>query len=532
METITNTHAVVIGAGIGGLLAARVASEAFDRVTVVDRDALPDTPTVRRCVPHARHAHALTARGRATIEELFPGFTDDLLGFGAPTGDLQSDFRLVFGGNRWATVTSGVHPLLASRPLIEWHLRTRVCTLPNVDVIGHCAATGLITDPRRRAVTGLTVSRRTPHITDEAIDADLIVDASGRSSQSQGWLEPLGYPRPEEEKLSIHLTYATRRYRRDPSQLDGDLGIGVGTTPTLPRGGIALAQENDSWIITLAGYGNDNPPLDPHGFAAFAAFAASLPAPELADLISTAEPLDDGDRYRVPTTVRRHFDPAHLPHGYLPFGDTICSFNPVYGQGMSVAALEALILRHCLRANGPRVTARFLHKARPLLDHAWSMSCNSDLRLPFIDGKRTTRARVANAYVARVHRAAATDPRVGTAFLRVISLLDHPTALFRPATLARVLRANRTSPPTNTPHISAHHRPAGLSPAPGLDPASNHPKIAYNCPTPIPAPRPVQSEPDDTRHARCAGRGTRDAHVPNVIHLFPHAGENGHDANR
>lgn len=445
----------MIGAGIGGLLAARVASEFFDRVTVVERDALPNTPTARRCVPQARHAHVLTARGRATLEELFPGFTDDLVGFGAPTGDLQSDFRLVFGGHRWAKGISGVHLLVASRPLIEWHLRTLVCALPNVEIIDQCAAIGIITDPRRRAVTGLALSRtshsRTSHrIADNALDADLIVDASGRSSQSQGWLEPLGYPRPKEESLSIHLTYATRRYRRDPSQLDGDIGIGVDTTPALPRGGIALAQENDSWIITLAGYGDDAPPLDPDGFADF---AGSLPAPELGELISTAEPIDDGARYRVPTTVRRHFDAAHLPRGYLPFGDTICSFNPVYGQGMSVAALEALTLRHCLRADGAPVTARFLRKVRPLLDQAWSMSCNTDLRLPFIEGKRTTQVRATNAYVARMHRAAATDPRVGTAFLRVISLLDHPTTLFRPATLTRVLRANRTSHPTNTPHV-------------------------------------------------------------------------------
>ncbi|RYE43726.1 MAG: monooxygenase [Hyphomicrobiales bacterium] len=451
MNTTPNSHAVVIGAGIGGLLAARVLSEFFDRVTVVERDGLPDTPIARRCVPQARHAHALTARGRAAIEELFPGFTNDVLGLGAPTGDGQSDFRWVFDGHRWAKGISGVHLLLASRPLIEWHLRNLVCALPNVEVIGHCTAIGIITDPQRRAVTGLALSRKSHRIADDALDADLIVDASGRSSQSQGWLEPLGYPRPDEEKLSIHLAYATRRYRREPTQIDGDLGIGVGSIPTLPRGGLALAQENDTWIITLAGYGDDEPPLDAAGFAEF---AASCPAPDLGDLISTAEPIDDGVRYRVPTTIRRHFDPAQLPSGYIPFGDTICSFNPIYGQGMSVAALEALILRQTLHAGGGRVTDRYLRTARPILDHAWEMTCNSDLRMPFIEGNRTRRARATNAYVARIHRAAATDPRVGTAFLRVISLLDRPTSLMGPATLARVLWANRVSDSGRTrPHL-------------------------------------------------------------------------------
>lgn len=401
-------------------------------------------------MPQARHAHALTARGRAVAEELFPGFTNDLLGFGAPTGDIQSDFRWVFDGHRWAKGTSGIHPLLASRPLIEWHLRNQVQALPNVNVIGQCAAIGLITDSRRRAVTGLAVSRKSHRVADDAFAADLIVDASGRSSQSQGWLEPLGYPRPEEQRMSIHLAYATRRYRRDPSQMDGDLGIGVGATVALPRGGLALAQEDDQWIVTLAGYGHDEPPLGADGFAEF---AASLPAPDLGELTSEAEPIDDGVRYRVPTTVRRHFDAAHLPSGYLPFGDTICSFNPVYGQGMSVAALESLILRQCLRADGRQLIDRFLRTVRPILDEAWEMSCNSDLRMPFIDGRLTARIRATNAYVARVHRAAATDARVGTAFLRVISLLARPTSLMSPAILSRVLWANRTSNRTNAPAL-------------------------------------------------------------------------------
>lgn len=448
MEAPTHSHAAVIGGGIGGLLAARVLSERFDRVTVVERDGLPDAPIARRCVPQARHAHALTARGRTAIEELFPGFTHDLVGFGAPTGDLQSDFRWVFDGHRWAKGTSGVHLLLASQPLVEWHLRNLVCALPNVEIIGHCVATGIITDPRRHAVTGLALSGRSNRTADDSLDADLIVDASGRSSQSQGWLEPLGYPRPEEEKLSIHLAYATRRYRREPSQIDGDLGIGVGSLPTLPRGGLALAQENDSWIITLAGYGDDEPPLDAEGFAAF---AASCPAPDLGELISEAESIDDGVRYRVPTTVRRHFDAAQLPSGYVPFGDTICSFNPVYGQGMSVAALESLILRDCLVTDHRQATDRFLRAIRPILDQAWETSCNTDLRMPFIEGKRTARARATNAYIARVHRAAATDPHVGNAFLRVISLLDPPTSLVRPSTLTRVLWANRLPRQANTP---------------------------------------------------------------------------------
>ncbi|MFE4501340.1 FAD-dependent oxidoreductase [Rhodococcus sp. NPDC056743] len=450
----TTSYAVVIGAGIGGLLAARALSEFVDDVTVVERDALPDTPGPRRCVPQARHAHALTTRGRAAMEELFPGFTEDLLGFGAPNGDMQADFRWFIDGHRWAKGVSGVPMLVVSRPVIEWHLRNLVSALPNVELIDRCTASGITTDPQHRAVTGLAVSVEQEEVADGVIAADLIIDSSGRSSMSQGWLESLGFPRAREEKLPIHLAYATRHYRREPSHLAGDLGVGVGASPERPRGGLMMAQEGDRWVVTLAGYGKDEPPLDAEGFARF---AASLPVPEVGALIAGAQSLDDGVRYRVPATVRRHFDSSQLPDGYIPFGDTVCCFNPIYGQGMTVAALEALTLRQCLRGDHgdhSLVTKTFLRRTRRILDEAWDMSCATDLRMPFVEGKRTARIRMINAYVARVHRAAATDPRVGAAFLRVINLLAHPTSLASPPTLARVLRAQRAS---------SVHRPRKIS---------------------------------------------------------------------
>ncbi|WP_254922819.1 FAD-dependent oxidoreductase [Rhodococcus sp. OK302] len=442
----TTSYAVVIGAGMGGLLAARVLSEFFDDVTVVERDALPDTPVARRCVPQARHVHVLTTRGRNAMEELFPGLTEDLLGCGAPNGDIQADFRWVADGHRLAKGVSGIPVLMVSRPLVEWYLRNLVQALPNVEIIDRCTARRITTDPQHRRVTGLAVSVPSKNIADTVIACDLVIDASGRSSESQGWLESLGFNRPREEKLPIHLAYGTRRYRREASHLDGDLGVGVMGTPELPRGGLVVAQENDDWVVTLAGYADDEPPLDAEGFVDY---ARSLPAPEFGELLSHAHPLDEGVRYRVPSTVRRHFESAPLPDGYIPFGDTMCCFNPVYGQGMTVAALEALILRRCLQReshhvrDNHRVTARFLRNSRPLLDEAWEMACNTDLRMPFIEGKRTAKIRMTNAYVARVHRAAATDPRVGTAFWRVTNLLAHPNSLMSPPTLARVLWANR-----------------------------------------------------------------------------------------
>ncbi len=436
MTEIRNSTAVVIGAGVGGLLAARALSDRFDRVIVVERDTLPETPSVRWCVPQGRHAHVLTVRGKEIMGELFPGFVDELIDHGAPTGDQLADFRLVFDGRRWARGRCGVRPVLVSRPFLEWHLRSRLESISNVELIDRCSVHTIALDPVDRAVTGVLVYDGKDGTERRPIPADLLVDASGRSSKVHKLLELEGFAEPEEQRMSIRLTYATRRYRREPSHLQGDIGLLVEASPSNPRSGFLLAQEDNSWIVTLAGYGDDAPPLDEDRFVGF---AASLPASELAELLRNAEPLGPSVHYRVPSTVRRRFTGAQLPRGYLPFGDTICSFNPVYGQGMSVAALEALVLRDCCAGNEDTLAYRFLRGIEPILDEAWSMSAESDLRMPVVEGDRSVQTRLMNAYLGMLYRAGVGDPRVGAAFARVVHLLDRPESLMRPTMFARVM---------------------------------------------------------------------------------------------
>ncbi|GAA4486492.1 FAD-binding monooxygenase [Rhodococcus olei] len=437
--TVRGDHAVVIGAGVGGLLAARVLAESFARVTVLERDALPPEPVPRKCVPQGRHAHALLARGGHAFDTLFPGFTSQLIDRGAPSCDVGSGFQWVLSGHRFALSPSGVRAIGASRPLIEWQLRTRVCALPNVEIAEHTSAVDFAGDRAHRRVTGVATRRRAGRALGEVVEADLVVDASGRSSQTLPWLEAFGCARPAEDRMTIDLAYATRHFRRDPADFDGRLGLGVGATPDHPRAGVIIAQENGTWIVTVSGYAHDEPPVDAD---AFTAFAASLPAPEFGRFVAEAEPLDEPLRYRIPTTVRRRYAEVPLPEGYLPFADTICCFNPIYGQGMSVAGVEALALRDCLRDGVEALAPRFLNRIRRGLDDTWTMAADSDLQMPCVAGPRSTRTRLANAYTVRVHRAAVTDPRVGAQFLRVINLLDRPTSLLRPATAARVLRGN------------------------------------------------------------------------------------------
>ena len=430
-------HAVVLGASVAGLAAARALADAYERVTVLERDALPTAAAHRRGVPQSRHAHGLLAGGRVALEELFPGLTDELVARGAVSGDLQAETRWYNRGLRLRQEPSGLRALAVSRPLLEGCVCERVWALPNVRVVDRCDVAGLAGTPDGRRVRGVRVIRRADDSAEEVVGADLVVDATGRGSRSPVWLEALGYPRPAEEELRIDVAYASRVYRRRRDHLDGDLAVVVAATLDRPRSAAMLAMEGDRWIVTLSGYLGQRPPTDPDGFAAF---AATLPAPDVFEVIADAEPLGDVLPARYPASVRRRYERLdRFPDGYLVTGDAVCGFNPVYGQGMSVAALEALALRECLRAGPAGLATRFFTKVARIIDIPWGIAVTADLRFPGVQGARTAKVRLVNAYLARFHVAAAADPVLGRAFLRVVNLMDRPEGLLRPAIAAHVL---------------------------------------------------------------------------------------------
>ena len=230
-------RAVVLGASLAGLLAARVLADAYGQVTVIDRDELPELAMHRRGVPQGRHVHALAARGQQALEELFCGLTAELVAHGVPAGDMLADARLYFSGHRLRQAPTGLGLLCASRPVLEGHARARVRALPNVAFLDRCDVVGLAATPDGRRVTGARLLRRADSSAEQVLDADLVVDATGRGSRTPLWLQGLGYPRPETEQVRIGLGYATRTYRLPPDALDGDLAILHGATPEHPRAG-------------------------------------------------------------------------------------------------------------------------------------------------------------------------------------------------------------------------------------------------------------------------------------------------------
>jgi len=407
-------------------------------VVLFDRDAFPQPGENRKGVPQGQHAHALLASGRQILERYFPGFKDELYGQGALKGDYQR--VRWFDNGVYHTRFDGLEALVISRPRLEAHVRARLSALPNVRINDRRDVDTLAADAGR--VTGVKVG-------DDVISADLVVDASGRGSQSPAWLEKLGFPRPPEEAVRVDLGYTTRIFQRKPDHLKGDIAVICPSAPPAKRGGVALAMEGDRWMVTLFGMLGDHPPNDDRGFLEF---ARSLPAPDVHEVIAQAEPLTALIPFKFPQSTRRHYESlARFPGGYLVFGDAVCSFNPIYGQGMSTAALQAAALDKCLTAGDAELAKRFFAAASKVIDAPWTMAVGGDLRYEDVDGPRTGMVKFVNWYIGKLHIAAAGDPAVARAFHRVANLLDPPPSLMQPAIAFRILQGNMRKPAAPTP---------------------------------------------------------------------------------
>jgi 2-polyprenyl-6-methoxyphenol hydroxylase-like FAD-dependent oxidoreductase len=438
-------HAVVIGASVAGLLAARVLSDAYEQVTIVERDELPSIGEGRKAVPQGRHAHVMLASGLRATEDLLPGITDELIADGARSCESLRQIRLVISGHELCRDTSGANVLLASRPLIEGHIRRRVLALENVTVRERCEAAALVTSPDRKRVNGVRIRPQDGNGTEEMSNADLTVAASGRSARIPALLEALGYRRPEEVRLPVDLLYVSRRLRLRPGALGDDELVLIGARPGLPRG-LALIAQEDHWIVTASGYGSDHhPPKDEDGYLEF---IGTVAPPEVAAAIRDAEPLGELATHGFPSNQRRRYERMkRFPDGLLAVGDAVVSFNPLYGQGMSVAALEAVELRQCLGQGKRRLARRFFRAAGDLITPAWEMAVGGDLALPEVEGDRPLTLRLTNAYVERLLQVAEQDVVVAAAFNDVADLLAPPRRIMRPRVLWRVLRGPRQRRP-------------------------------------------------------------------------------------
>jgi 2-polyprenyl-6-methoxyphenol hydroxylase-like FAD-dependent oxidoreductase len=433
-------RAVVLGAGVAGLVAGRVLSDGYDEVRIVDRDPLPATAEHRRGVPQDRHAHLLVTAGAQVVDRLFPGLLDELTAAGVPVIREFAELRFAPGGHPLGFRGTPDVPFIcqASRPCLETQLRARVGALPNVELVDRCEAVELAATAAGDRVTGVRVRPLTAAGLEQVVDADLVLDATGRGSRAPAWLATLGYDPPPEQRLTINLMYATRHFRLRPGALDAKV-VAVGARPDRPIGFGLFAQEGDRSILTVFGYEGHQPSRDPDRFLDL---VETMAPPDVVAAIRDAEPLDDVRTYRFAADVRHRYERLRrFPAGFLVFGDAICATNPAYALGMSVSALQAVSLADTLADGDHDLARRFFKVAAGPVTMAWQAAVGADLALPQVQAPRPLPARVVGGYVAHALRAAERDPVVAHQFLRVAALQDPSSRLLRPAIALRVGRA-------------------------------------------------------------------------------------------
>lgn len=437
-------HAVVLGASMGGLFAARVLSDFYDRVTVVERDEVGDEATPRRGVPQSAQPHLLLARGSEITEELFPGVLREMAAAGAhlwEDGDL-SRFRMYFGGHPiyregFLPNPRAVTNCFAGRPFIEAHVRRRVRELPNVAILdGHDVVDLIATND---AVTGVALHRRSDGSV-PSLHAGLVVDATGRGSRTPAFFDRLGCTRPQVDELCVRVAYASMPIRIPEGTLHEHL-FARQFEPGRPRGAFISRCENDVWMIGVGTLGGTEPPSNR---AELFEFAEEIVPAHMMAAVRAAEPLGEVSVYRFPANRWRRYDKlTKTPAGLVMTGDAVCSFNPIYGQGMTIAAVEALTLRDCLRRGDADLPHRFHRAAAKTIRVAWQTAVGSDLALPEVTGRRTAAMRATNAAMERVLAAAESDPHVVQDFLSVTGMLEPPSRMLHPAFVFRVARARR-----------------------------------------------------------------------------------------
>jgi 2-polyprenyl-6-methoxyphenol hydroxylase-like FAD-dependent oxidoreductase len=385
---------LVIGASFAGLFSAAAAQRAGAHVTVLERDELSDDAAERPGVPQGGQPHVLLHRGLVATQQLLPGLREELLAAGGvplDTGDipwLSPDGWLPTGVSAFEIVS-------LSRPLLELLVRRRVLALDGVELRTGVRVRGLSRAGDRWQVT---CDDGACHV------ADTVIDASGRSSRLPRWLAGLGISTPEPAVVEAKLGYATRRYRAS-RPLPLDTGVVVAATPETSAGALALPVEDDQWLVCGAGYGERRPDRDTD---AFDRYLRSLSDPALADLIQLLEPVDEVRIHRQTANRRHRYDRVRRwPGGLLVVGDALTAFNPLYGQGITVAACQAQLLSRSLgRRLDRRATRRVQAELAQIADFPWAVATGEDVRYPSCSERQTLGQRLSHVWSQRVNQLA------------------------------------------------------------------------------------------------------------------------------
>ncbi|MFF1381220.1 FAD-dependent oxidoreductase [Streptomyces sp. NPDC058308] len=434
-------RAVVVGGGYAGLVTARVLADHFAEVLVLEHDPVGPDTGVHPHVPQGYHAHALLARGGEALEVLFPGLRAELAGLGAPVFDYGERISFLLPTGYAPADPVGVPVQTFTRDELERRLRHRVSRLPAVRVL---AATRCET-VTASAPGRLDRVRYRAHEADESgeVTADLVVDASGRATDVDRWLADARLPVSAKTVIKAKITYTSACYERpDGDQQEFDVAYQMAFAPDVPRGGVVLAVEHHRWMCSLFGVDRHVPPTDDEGYLDF---AHTLGNPRLAEQIKRGTRQGEIHRYTNPGNEwRLHHKNARWPERLVAVGDSLCVFNPVYGQGLTVAALEAELLGRLLRrrragaAGLDGLSRDYQRAAARVIQVPWTLATSSDLM--WTPTGQPLPARFAHWYNQHVFALAVHDPDIWARFVRVLNMTAPPSLLFRPAVLGKVAR--------------------------------------------------------------------------------------------
>ncbi|HEY7160875.1 MAG TPA: FAD-dependent monooxygenase, partial [Acidobacteriota bacterium] len=416
MATVKCGQAVIIGGSIAGMCAARAVSDFYQKVIIIERDPIFHNPDIRPGVPQSRHLHAILLKGLQIMQDLFPELEAELDRNNIPEVIDGIDFRMLFP-NGWSPLMDlGLKARSCTRPMLESAIRKQVSKIPQIEIIDRAQVDGPILDDQHQKIIGVRIRENSGRLSQ--IHADLLIDASGRHSRSAQWLADLNFGIVQESIVNAFWGYASRMYEIPSDFKKHWKGIYImNKAPDFPRMGIALPMEDNRWLVNLAGVMKDYPPSDEDGFLRY---AKSLRSPEIYDAIRSAKPLSPIYEFRHTANRRKYFENLQRwPERFLVMGDSLCAFNPVYGQGMSVCALEAQALQKFLAVNGNfenGAAKKFQKKIASIVEPCWMLATGEDHSWPGTQGAAPNKVmKVMQWYVHKIIALAPTNP---LAFLR------------------------------------------------------------------------------------------------------------------
>jgi len=425
------------------MLAAAAAADYAERVTVIERDTLDQGAVHRPGVPQARHVHVLWSGGARAIDDLLPGTLAALMENGARRINISEDFVCLTAHGWLPRIRGDQFAMVGTRPLLDWIVRERATALSQVSVRDRTEAVSLTGD--RAQISGVEI--RTADGASEHLQADLVIDATGRGSRARHWLTAIGVPgvhAVRQQVVDSGLGYSTQLFEAPADTSEFPMVLVQTDVPTHGPGLSAglLPVEGGRWLVTAGGTRGHTPPGDEVGFRDF--LRATVRHPIIADLVAGLRPVSP--IYTTHSTANRRIYFERLrrwPDGFVVIADGLAAFNPIYAQGMSVAAQTCVAIRSYLRARGAGTgSGRQLQRvAAAAVSGAWDMAVGVDVFYPHEGGAAPTRKdRFGLAYVNRVIRAAMERQDVAAGFYEVLTMNAPSTHLLTPRMLLAAVR--------------------------------------------------------------------------------------------